>query len=81
MNCICSCGIYNMYDVRTNLLCFYFYPLCYAAVLLKFTYYAQYYAQEQGLSSDYICYLYTICMNNSLHVANNFYKDCFIKVY
>ena len=26
-----------------------FYPLCYAAVLLKFTYYAQYYAQEQGL--------------------------------
>ena len=35
--------------VGTNLLCSYFYPLCYAAVLLKFTYYAQ----EQELWSEY----------------------------
>ena len=27
----------------TSLLRFYFYPLCYAALVLKFTYYAQYY--------------------------------------
>ena len=50
--------------IRTSLLCFYFYMLCYAAVLLKFTYYyAQYYAQEQGLLPDYnydLCCSYTI---------------------
>ena len=28
-------------QLGTSLLCFYFYPLCFAAVLLKFTYYAQ----------------------------------------
>ena len=38
-----------------RLLCFYVYPLCYATVLLKFTYYPQYYAQEQELWSD--CYV------------------------
>ena len=32
---------------------FYFYLLCYAAVLLKVTYYAHYYIQEQELWSDY----------------------------
>ena len=30
----------------TGLLCLFFYLLCYAAVLIKFTYYAQNYAQE-----------------------------------
>ena len=30
-----------------------FLPLYYAAVLLKFTYYAQHYAQEQELWSDH----------------------------
>ena len=35
--------------VGTSLICFDFHPLCYAAVLYKFTYYAQYYAQEQEL--------------------------------
>ena len=30
----------------TGLLCLLFYLLCYAAVLIKFTYYAQNYAQE-----------------------------------
>ena len=34
--------------------CFYFYPLCYAAELLKFIYYAQYYAQVLESLSDYI---------------------------
>ena len=47
-------------------------PLCYAAVLLKFTYYAQYYAQEQELLSDYYTIHIQFCMNNSLHVADNF---------
>ena len=42
-------------------------------------YYAQYYAQEQELLSDYILHT-QLCMNNSLHVADNFYKDCFISV-
>ena len=56
------------------------FPLCYTAVLLKFTYYAQYYAQEQELS-DYVAIYVQFCMSNSLHVAGNFYKDCFIRVY
>ena len=34
-----------------------FCPLCYAAVLLKFTYYAQYYAEEQELSDYYANYI------------------------
>ena len=58
-----------------------FLPIFYAKVLLKFTYYAQ--EQLQGLLSDYIIYAIHIqfCMNNSQHVADNFYKDCFIRVY
>ena len=36
-----------------------FYLLCYAAVLIKFTYYAQNYAQEEELCSLYHNYLYT----------------------
>ena len=38
--------------VGTNLLCFYFHLLCYAAVLINFTYYAQYYAQYYAHVSD-----------------------------
>ena len=62
--------------VGTSLLCLYFYPLCYAAVLLKFTYYTQYYAQEQELVllSDYYAFYMQFCMRNLLHVADNFYK-------
>ena len=41
-----------------------FYLLCYVAVLLKFTYYAQYYVQEQKLLSDYYA---VICIDTSLH--------------
>ena len=33
-------------EIGTGLLCLLFYLLCYAAVLIKFTYYAQNYAQE-----------------------------------
>ena len=55
------------------LLCFSFYPLCYTVVLLKFTYYAQYYAQEQELLSDYYAIYMLSCMSSSLHVAHNFY--------
>ena len=62
----------------TSLLCFYFYPLCDAAVLLKLTFYAQYYAQKQEFLSDY--FYIQFCMNNSQHVADNFYNDCFIRV-
>ena len=39
-------------------------------MLLKYTYYAQYYAQEQELYAIHIRF----CMNNSLHVADNFKK-------
>ena len=58
-------------QIGTSLLYFYFYLLCYAAVLLKFTYYAQYYAQEQKLLSDYI---YTI-----LHEQFTTYNRKFLK--
>ena len=47
--------------------------ICYAAVFLKFTYYAQYYTQEQELLSDYYAFYMQLCTNNS---ADNFYKDC-----
>ena len=50
----------------------YFYPLCYAAVLFQFTYYAQQYAQEQELLSDYYAFYVQFCMSSSLHVADNF---------
>ena len=54
----------------TSLICYYFYPLCYVAVLLKFTYYAQYYAPEQNYTlSDYYAVYMQFCMNNSLHVG------------
>ena len=46
-------------------------------VLLKFTYYAQ----EQELLSDYYAIYMQFSMNNLLHVDDNFYKDCFIRVY
>ena len=42
-------------------------------MLLKFTYYAQHYAQEQELLSDYYAIHIQLCMNNSLHVADNSY--------
>ena len=61
----------------TSLLCFHYHPLCYAAVLLKFTHYAQYYAQEQELLSDYYAFYMQFYMSSSLHVADNFYKECF----
>ena len=54
--------------VGTSLLCFYFYPLCYVAVLLEFTYYAQYYVQEEELLSDYYAIYMQFYMNNLLHV-------------
>ena len=46
-------GSYRTVVPLISLLCFHFYPLCYTAVLLKFTYSAQYYAQEQEFWSDY----------------------------
>ena len=65
--------------VGTSLLCFYFQPLCYAAVLLKFTYHAQNYAQEQELWSEYYAtYLYTK-LHEQLNTCNRqFKKECFI---
>ena len=41
------------------------YPLCYAAVHLKITYYAQYYAQEQELWSDY--YVIYVPVNKTIN--------------
>ena len=49
-----------------------FLPICFAAVLLKFTYYAQYYAQEKELWSDYYAIYIQVCISNLLHVADNF---------
>ena len=49
--------------------------LCYAAVFLTFTYYAE----EQQLLSDAI-YM-PVYINNSLHVADNFYNDCFVRIF
>ena len=48
-----------------------FYPICYAAALLKLTYYTQYYAQEQQLLSDYVTPCVQFCMSNSLHKADD----------
>ena len=47
-----------VYLVGTGLLCLFLYLLCYAAVLIKFTYYAQNYAQEKELCLVYYQYLY-----------------------
>ena len=61
-----------------------FYLLCYVAVLIKFTYYAQNYAQELELClAYYLPYIYVqICMNKSLLIlADNLERLFFIKVY
>ena len=65
----------HVFQLETSLLCFYFYPLCYAAVLLKFTYYAQ----EQELLSDYYAFYMQFWMNNSLHVADNFIRTVLLE--
>ena len=51
-----------------------FLPIMLCCSALKITYYAQYYAQEQELLSDYYAIYIQICMKNTLHVANNFKK-------
>ena len=54
-----------------------FYLLCYAAVLIKFTYYAQNYAQEKEL-----CLVYFHCLCTNLHelIADSL-ERLFIRVY
>ena len=54
-----------------------------AAVLLKFTYYAQYaqYAQEQELWSNYYTIYVHVCINNSLHIEDNFRKTVLWSVF
>ena len=51
--------------------------LCYVAVLKVLAYYAQYYAQGQGLCSAYYI---QVGINNSLHITE-FKKDCYIREY
>ena len=53
---------------------YYIFIFTHYAVLLKFTYYAQFYAQEQEFLSDYYAIYIQFCMSNSLHVADNFYR-------
>ena len=53
-----------------DLLWFYFYPLCYAAVLLKFTHCAEYYTQEEELLSDYYAFYMSAIHYN--YVTDNF---------
>ena len=55
---------------------FLFLPICYAAVFLKFTYYAQ----EQELWSEYYA-IYIQAYMNKLLLVDNFRKTCFIRVY
>ena len=50
----------------TSLLCLFSYLLCYAAVFIKFTYYAQNYAQEK-LCLAYITICIQIFMNTVSH--------------
>ena len=59
----CSDSHILFLHVGTSLLCFYFYPLCSTAVLLKFTYHAQYYAQEQEFLSDYYAIYIQFCLS------------------
>ena len=47
--------------------------------VLKFTYYAQYHAQEQELWSNYYAIYIQVCMNNLLHVANSFRKTVLLE--
>ena len=60
---------------------FLFLPICYAAVFLKFTYYAQ----EQELWSEYYAIYIQVCMNKLLLVVDNFRKtvllECIYKWY
>ena len=51
-----------------------------AAVLLKFTYYAQY-VQEQELRSNYYTIYVHVCINNSLHIEDNFRKTVLWSVF
>ena len=48
-----------------------FYLLCYAAVLIKFTYYAQYYAKEEELYLSIITICIQIFMNKSQLIVEN----------
>ena len=64
-------------QLGTSILCFY--PLRYAAVLLKFTYHAHYYTQEQQLLSDYYDVYLQFCTNNSLNIADNFIETVLLE--
>ena len=55
----------------------FFYLLCYAAVLIKFAYYVQYYAQKKNYAQSIITFYIQIYMNKSLH-RETYQKDCFI---
>ena len=48
-------------------------------MLLKFTYYAQYYAQEQALLSDYYAINIQFCMSNSLMLQSFFIKTVILE--
>ena len=45
----------------------------------KFTYYAQYYAKEQELLSDYYVIYVQVCINNLLDVVDNFKKTVLLE--
>ena len=59
--------------IRDQPIMFLFLQLYYAAVLLKFTYYAQ----EEGLLSGYYAFYIQFCMSNSLHVIKIILKVLF----
>ena len=75
MNLICQWDTFGTkLVIRDQPIMLLFYPLCYVAVLLKFTYYAQYYAQEHELLSDHYAFYMQFCMSSSLHIADILYR-------
>ena len=62
-----------------------FLPIMLCCSALKFTYYAQYYAQVQELWSEYYCIYIQVCMNKLILVVDNFRKtvllECIYKWY
>ena len=68
----CRKLIFNLSTLGSSL-------LRYAVVLLNFTCYAQYYARIQKLWLHYFDIYIQMCMNNSLHRAENFRKTVLLE--
>ena len=78
VNCTCRTELF----LGTSLLCFYFYPLCYAAVLIKFTYYV---CSRTKIVVRLCCSLCTILHEQFTTCSRKLYKtvllECFKERY